>query len=430
MEALLPLFPPDKSPYHWQTVDIHPATVGFLVIACIMHVVVYAVVAMRFYSRSMAAAVGWDDWWTLIATVLATGSLVDLICFDILGSGYPANEVAINLSTIMLLAFVTQPLFLLATAATKISVCCFYLRIFVGRSMRKAIYATMILVSVWVIASFIGQIFICTPIAGAYDLRLAAVVKCGDRPKFFQTDVSINVILDVIVIALPLWTIWNLNMSTLDKVGISIAFLVGLGMVIVGIIRAIYIIEVTLKGDITEGSPLNLFLMVFEQQLAIIVVSIPMLRPLWAKFRHRGTRYNLNDCNDNNPANMADRNELTTFGGSGGRRIKKNLRRDVDDSILNTRFDDRDMNTEMCGGRGRSDGDVGRYSSDVSDGHSVVSDWNSRGDAGSESRLDVNPSLSEPAIRNGGNGGDNGIILATEEWTKSRRRSNMRTVVC
>lgn len=76
--------------------------------------------------------------------------------------------------------------------------------------MRKAIYATMILVSVWVIASFIGQIFICTPIAGAYDLRLAAVVKCGDRPKFFQTDVSINVILDVIVIALPLCKFWFL----------------------------------------------------------------------------------------------------------------------------------------------------------------------------------------------------------------------------
>ena len=86
----------------------------------------------------------------------------------------------------------------------KLSVCFFYLRVFVGRGMRIATFATMGLVVAWAVAHFLAATFICTPVAGQWDLRLAAEVKCGNQSKFFQSGLSINVVLDFIVIVLPL----------------------------------------------------------------------------------------------------------------------------------------------------------------------------------------------------------------------------------
>ncbi|KAH7027268.1 uncharacterized protein B0I36DRAFT_350830 [Microdochium trichocladiopsis] len=309
-----------------------PASAAFLAANCVVQAVVLTVVMMRFYSRVTTSSLGWDDWWVLIATGLSCCSLTTAICFDVLGSGYLVQEVAINLSTIYLLIFIIQPLFLFTIAATKVSVCCFYLRVFVGRGMRIATCCTIALVSAWAVAHFIAAVFICTPVAGAYDLRLAAIVKCGDQSKFFQSGLSINVVLDAIVIALPLWTIWNLNMRTSDKVGLSIAFSIGIGMIVVGIIRAIYVVRTSLTGDVTATLPTNLFLTVFEQQLAIITISIPMLRPLWARYRNRATGYNLDGeqagGGKHSGTGTGEGSELATFGGSGGK--KSNNSRNVE----------------------------------------------------------------------------------------------------
>lgn len=97
-----------------------------------------------------------------------------------------------------------QPLFLYSIAATKMSVCCFYLRVFVGRGMRIATFATISLIGAWVVTHSIAGVLICNPIEGAFDLRLAGVVKCGDQSKFFQSGLSINVVLDAIILTLPL----------------------------------------------------------------------------------------------------------------------------------------------------------------------------------------------------------------------------------
>ena len=89
-------------------------------------------------------------------------------------------------------------------AATKFSVCCFYLRVFVGRGMRNATKCTMVLVALWAAAHLSAGLFLCDPIAGYYDVRYVATAKCGDQSKFFQSGLSINVVLDAIIFALPL----------------------------------------------------------------------------------------------------------------------------------------------------------------------------------------------------------------------------------
>ena len=281
--------------------------------------------------------------------------------------------------------------------STKISVCCFYLRIFVGRGMRIATFATMALVVSWAVAHCLAATFICSPVAGQYDMRLAAETVCGDQTKFFQSGLSINVVLDAIVLVLPLYTIWNLNMRLSDKIGLSVAFSIGIGMTVVGIIRAVYITTTAITGDITHTLPVNLFLTVIEQQLAIITISIPMLRPLYTRYRARVGGYNIGES-EKSSGNKASSGGggggslgIVTFGGTGGKGSRsgggKRRGGGKDDSVLETTFELRDVSTTTDV---KGPGVDGRGS--------ISSDWDAA-DAGSETRLGVSQPKSTINVR-------------------------------
>ncbi|KAG9253101.1 uncharacterized protein F5Z01DRAFT_174290 [Emericellopsis atlantica] len=331
---LAALFPPDQYPYHWNEVPIVGKSLAFLIANYVLEPVVIAVVALRFYSRTTMGTLGWDDWFVLIAKILCICTLTVVTCLSAIGSGYYVEQVAMNLSTVYLLIFILQGFFLFANMTVKLSVCFFYLRVFVGNGMRVATYITMGLVVAWAVAHFIAAIFICNPVQGQWDLRFTPTAQCGDQMKFFQSGLSINVVLDFIILVLPWYTIWNLNMRMSDKLGLTLAFSIGIGMTVVGIIRAIYDTTTSMKGDITATLPTNLFLTVIEQQLAIITVSIPMLRPLWCRYRARLGGYSLEESEQVNKGSLPN----GTFGGSGAKRRSLPRRKD-DNDILESHFE-------------------------------------------------------------------------------------------
>ncbi|VUC31537.1 unnamed protein product [Clonostachys rosea] len=376
MEAL---FPPDKSPYHWVPMPLKAESAGFLATNSVFQALAIFFVSLRFYSRITTKSVGWDDWWVLIALFLSICTFIVCICANILGSGYLVEEVVINLSSFYLLIFILQPLFLFAIMSTKLSVCFFYLRVFVNKSMRIATFVTMALVVAWAVAHYLAAVFICSPVAGQYDLRLAAQVKCGDQMKFFQSGLSINVVLDAIVIVLPLWTIWKLKMRKSDKIGLFVAFSISIAMLVVSIIRAEYVTTTSLKGDLTATLPINLFLTVFEQQLAIITISIPMLRPLWRRYRARIGGYSISEEGGKGSGYSgragSKSNDIVTFGGSGAKASAGSRgRRGKNDSVLDAAVELRDVE-HKASVHGRRDGES-----------SVNSDWIAD-DSGSETRL-------------------------------------------
>lgn len=215
-------------------------------------------------------------------------------------------------------------------------------------------------------------------------------------------------------------------MRTSDKVGLSIAFSIGIGMIIVGIIRAIYVVGTALKGDVTGTLPLNAFLTVFEQMLAIVTISIPMLRPLWTQHRSRATGYNLDDGGGAAARDDNGGSELATIGGTGGKKSKtsssRRYARHTDDSVLVSQFDGRDV--------GATTNIIGAAVSDIDERSIAASsgDWDSRGDdAGSESGLGVteHQSSKKAALAHGRGGagsvGRIGAIRDTEKWEVSSR---------
>lgn len=103
---------------------------------------------------------------------------------------------------------------------------CFYLRVFVNKNLRRATLASMVFVVTWNVANILQVFLICRPFKATYDLSV--VGTCGDRIGSFIAIGSFNIITDILILSLPMSTIWSLKMKKAAKAGITIVFCMGL----------------------------------------------------------------------------------------------------------------------------------------------------------------------------------------------------------
>lgn len=95
-------------------------------------------------------------------------------------------------------------------------------------------------------------------------------------------------------------------------------------VIVAAIVRITYVTSVDITDDITGTMALTVFLAAFEPNLAIICACIPMLRPLWAKFRgYVSTRRHSTALTDGEDASGGSKfgrgNELKNISSSGHR---------------------------------------------------------------------------------------------------------------
>lgn len=144
----------------------------------------------------------------------------------------------INLNRVTQIYFVHRIIYALALGAVKISVAGMYFRILEGRSFRYALWATQVL-NVLVIVSFLISLgFACIPLraywAYTYDVTDSVCPDFWDWGGYYM---AFNLILDVVLIALPSGYVWRTLMDLKTKIGVIVVF--GLGVLFV-FVRFLY----------------------------------------------------------------------------------------------------------------------------------------------------------------------------------------------
>jgi hypothetical protein len=119
--------------------------------------------------------------------------------------------------------------YLLIIPLTKISILCFYLRIFPRREFKYWVYALIGANLVYLIVFEAITIFQCTPVEGAW--------LHWNKSEFEGTCRNVNLqawiaaafclVLDVVTLALPLPELWRLSMSWKKKLQVIFMFLLG-----------------------------------------------------------------------------------------------------------------------------------------------------------------------------------------------------------
>lgn len=77
----------------------------------------------------------------------------------------------------------------------------------------------------WWVATMTVQIFSCHPIHGFWDTSIHS--HCINRTGFYIGVAAPNISIDLVMIALPIRTVWHLQLSTGQKIGLLLTFMTG-----------------------------------------------------------------------------------------------------------------------------------------------------------------------------------------------------------
>jgi hypothetical protein len=103
----------------------------------------------------------------------------------------------------------------------------FYFRIFGSkRSFRISIFVTMTIVWMWAASVILETFLLCRPLAYNWDISIPGT--CGNRNATYVVAGTLNLITDLMVMALPIPHIWKLQLTLAKKVALCGVFSLGL----------------------------------------------------------------------------------------------------------------------------------------------------------------------------------------------------------
>ncbi|KAL9092442.1 MAG: hypothetical protein Q9159_000789 [Coniocarpon cinnabarinum] len=181
------------------------------------------------------------------------------------------------------------PLFAFGYSLPKISLLLFYLRVFIGRKVRFSIWLMMAIVVLEMLAFLIAAILYCIPVP--YYWHRQGSGHCFDADTFYRATSGIKVVLDLGLVLLPLYPLWQLQVSTLKKVGLSCVFMTSVIGVFGGLIRFIFLLVYTIS-DITPATVSRLVsIIIVEPNLFFIAACLPACNSLFMEIlRHPRVR--------------------------------------------------------------------------------------------------------------------------------------------
>ncbi|KAF3008299.1 hypothetical protein E8E14_005381 [Neopestalotiopsis sp. 37M] len=236
------------------------------------------------YLTGFRATWGMDDW-IMVPVVIAS---IPMTCLSWIlakhGLGHDMWMVDFDdITYILYLYYWDEILYLFVVPATKISILCFYLRIFPGKALRVGSYVLIVLNVLYFVAFEVITIFQCTPIPGAWlewDGEYEAT--CRDVNLQAWVAAAVCIVLDVALIALPMPELWNLNLSMKKKVQVMLMFAVGTFVTIVSILRLQWLLVFAKTTNVTQDFvPVGVWSTV-ETSVGIICACMPAMRSLFA----------------------------------------------------------------------------------------------------------------------------------------------------
>ena len=108
----------------------------------------------------------------------------------------------------------------------KFSVLLFYHRLFPSKRFQRVSYTVAALLAAWFIACTIVSVTECVPIHAFWDVKTEG--SCIHLKHYILANAIPNIVTDLILMALPLPTVWSLQLVTARKILLSGVFLLGL----------------------------------------------------------------------------------------------------------------------------------------------------------------------------------------------------------
>ncbi|KAF3482206.1 uncharacterized protein GIQ15_04965 [Arthroderma uncinatum] len=258
------------------TADVPDRGFVLYIVGTVLVVIAGLSVALRLVGRYLRDGFRADDW-----TIL--GALVIAIVFTVvhnMGIGYGLGKHGVDIPEAdkieaFKLLLAAQILFKLVLGLAKLSILFLYLRIFVvNKYFRWACISLIVFTSLATIAYVFPTIFQCRPLAAFWDRRIPH--KCMNDLGIWLSYALINIITDILILALPIYQIVRLNLEFRDKIALIFVFVVGGFVCLISIIRTTTFPQSAEPVDVTYTFIFNAMWATVELNTAIICACLPM----------------------------------------------------------------------------------------------------------------------------------------------------------
>ncbi|KAK3374546.1 hypothetical protein B0H63DRAFT_418684 [Podospora didyma] len=267
--------------FKFKEFPVLPIVSAHLIINCIITFLAVTAVGLRVLTRYQSGAkLWWDDYLILLAVPQGIGMLVIQGMYTNMGVGFPLEETMENLVPILKMLVAYELIFCTAISTIKLSVMLFYLRVFVNQGLRLATKLAMGFVVLWSTGNFLQVFLLCRPFAASYNPAIKG--KCGNQVASFIAIGAFNIVTDILILALPIPTVWALKMATAAKIGLTAVFALGLIVCVISVVRIVTLTNLDMT-HLTETMIWPDFWSAMEINLAILCVSMPMLGTLFAR---------------------------------------------------------------------------------------------------------------------------------------------------
>lgn len=210
-----------------------------------------------------------------------------------------------------LISWLIQLVYTITMALTKTSILVAFLRLIPFGPMRWATYGTLVIVVLWGISLSFATIFSCHPVQGYWTFTNND--HCTDEGIRLLVISIVNIVTDLVVIAIPMGAFWRLQIPIRQKIILFVLLSLGLVATVASVVRTIFLVKAELEYDITWNGYVIWIMTMIECSLALICPSVPSLRPLAKRYISSNFRSNFSGSSQpqSNSQTTVDRREGT-----------------------------------------------------------------------------------------------------------------------
>ncbi|KAF9886583.1 hypothetical protein FE257_011355 [Aspergillus nanangensis] len=191
-----------------------------------------------------------------------------------------------NLEVYLKIGWANSFVYPTCVACIKLSILALYKRLFSTTRMVVAVHAVAVFIVVWCVGIWVAGTLQCVPVRKFWDASVDGA--CIDPARFFYGVQVPNILTDLMVLVMPLKTVWTLPISKRQRLLLSGVFAVGGLSWIFDIVRLVEMIKFAKAGpDITYNQIPMVVWTCIQAATGIVAACLAHLRPVFNLARRR-----------------------------------------------------------------------------------------------------------------------------------------------
>ncbi|PSN65116.1 hypothetical protein BS50DRAFT_51628 [Corynespora cassiicola Philippines] len=287
--------------------------------------------------RYQQANLGLDDYLTFVGLALNAGNLACCIAGGFFGLGkhiYVLGPYEMRQITIITFAYVF--IYAWSVCVIKYSIIALYRRIF---GMSWLGWWCVFLTTGYLITNHIVLPLYTRPLSYYWNQWYGAEgVILVNEAKFYLGVGIINLFGDICILAVPVRSVWKLQMNLTQKIAVLFMFLLGSFVCFASLYRIVTIIRLTRTTDISWAKSDVFIWSSVEPSIGIISGCLPTLRPLLMSLLHK---VGIDPWSQKGSSGGGDSHKLNTIQTISKKRTRK-VKKDILDETQFTNIDEVD----------------------------------------------------------------------------------------